>query len=74
MDGICGRILYGNFNPRPHAGGDQALSMAEVERVIFQSTPPMRGATPGGQDPGSAVRISIHAPHAGGDSMQQRIN
>ena len=36
-------------------------------RLIFQSTPPTRGAT--GQRPGLIARllISIHAPHEGGD-------
>ena len=31
----------------PHAGGDQATLMASVYAILFQSTPPMRGATVG---------------------------
>ena len=39
----------------------------EAVLKIFQSTLPMRGATPRRKDAEAALRISIHAPHAGSD-------
>ena len=39
-------------------------------RVIFQSTPPVWGATDAGQATGAGGQISIHAPRVGGDSLE----
>ena len=59
------RISY--FNPRAPCGARQRCGPKAPKKCRFQSTRPMRGATPrrgGGRDGG---RISIHAPHAGRD-------
>ena len=65
---LCGRSSSElNFNPRPPCGGRLANTYYAARGMEFQSTPPMRGATP---NPGEAPAInfiSIHAPHAGGD-------
>ena len=52
----------------PHARGDLGVTPEYVSMVLFQSTPPMRGATGYGQRSFQHCRISIHAPHAGGDA------
>ena len=36
---------YRHFNPRPREGSDTSISCAMSEALIFQSTPPARGAT-----------------------------
>ena len=43
--------------------------MREVERniLLFQSTPPARGATATNQQNTHSQQISIHAPREGGD-------
>ena len=52
----------------PRAGGDPVEGWEARETTLFQSTPPVRGATlpPGDRQPLGNV-ISIHAPRAGGD-------
>ena len=52
----------------PYAGGD--CTRAEMAQVLglFQSTPPMQGATGACTGCGRGRNISIHAPYAGGDS------
>ena len=56
-----------NFNPRPPQGERQLLQVRSKWRIIFQSTPPARGAT----DVWRCLRlhspISIHAPRKGSD-------
>ena len=34
------------FNPRPREGGDRNSTKGTTIDIIFQSTPPARGATP----------------------------
>ena len=41
----------------------------EIDRPIFQSTPPARGATNLHQIAFGVSRISIHAPREGGDFL-----
>ena len=42
-------ILY--FNPRPPRGGRLTVTVFSISEGRFQSTPPSRGATPGGRWP-----------------------
>ena len=55
----------------PRAGGDAPLIAEISPRVGFQSTPPVRGATPQAQHRRRECPISIHAPRAGGDVFCQ---
>ena len=62
-----------NFNPRPPRGGRRRLVNASLGQLLFQSTPPARGAT------GDVWckyhwdrEISIHAPREGGDDRCRR--
>ena len=57
------------FNPRPPCGG--RLQAEGFYYVIpkFQSTPPVRRATPTGGVRVIAGVVSIHAPRAEGDSI-----
>ena len=53
----------------PRAGGDAARSVEE-QRVLFQSTPPVRGGDTGVVESNlSRWDISIHSPRAGGDAI-----
>ena len=60
-----------NFNPRPPCGGRRSIFAGPRSCLRFQSTPPMRGATWPPVCGRTANRISIHAPHAGGDNFFQ---
>ena len=72
-----GRIGYPyylyNFNPRPPCGGRQASPICSYKYLIFQSTPPVRGATLQKEQTEIAGEISIHAPRAGGDNKPSII-
>ena len=52
----------------PHAGSDCVVSPYSSIPFLFQSTPPMRGATQSAGEIYQYQLISIHAPHAGSDS------
>ena len=52
----------------PHAGSDNCGLSVSPTPFIFQSTPPMRGATHGRQQRRHIPGLSIHAPHAGSDN------
>ena len=54
---------------RPMRGATR-LDSVKRSRLSFQSTRPMRGATPVPRADGQRQAISIHAPHAGRDSMR----
>ena len=56
----------GNFNPRPPRGGRPPWTPTNVHIQRFQSTPPARGATGGGECLSKERVISIHAPREGG--------
>ena len=55
------------FNPRSPCGERLSTGKPSLNVPEFQSTLPMRGATPMRTDPGNPGKISIHAPHAGSD-------
>ena len=59
-----------------HAGSDVTSYDKEIENTIFQSTLPMRAATPINRAIRNGVIISIHAAHAGSDNrgVQQIID
>ena len=51
----------------PRAGSDCCLLVITPTRTEFQSTLPVRGATPGKAERQDFIPISIHAPRAGSD-------
>ena len=59
-----------HFNPRPPRGGRRITLLADAGHLVFQSTPPARGATSVRLDELQVVDISIHAPREGGDTYQ----
>ena len=61
---------YTHFNPRTPCGVRLMTSQQKIRLHIFQSTHPMRGATIPHLAVESVSGISIHAPHAGCDSMR----
>ena len=56
-----------HFNPRPPCGGRLAQARLIQELEVFQSTPPVWGATVLPKQEPLATYISIHAPRVGGD-------
>ena len=59
-----------HFNPRPPCGGRrQRLLLIPAGDRLFQSTPPVRGATDQCSIGFDIGKISIHAPRAGGDLL-----
>ena len=60
-----------NFNPRPPCGGRLLIPVISSSEGIFQSTPPVWGATETAKRPPAFRGISIHAPRVGGDSAPQ---
>ena len=57
------------FNPRPRAGGDQALLLTLHKGELFQSTPP-RGGRPDTFLLDAYSRVSFNPrPRAGGDDV-----
>ena len=56
-----------HFNPRPPCGGRPTMMILTSTTMIFQSTPPVRGATFAPALTLFSGAISIHAPRAGGD-------
>ena len=55
------------FNPRPPCGGRQPNTIRDPLGKVFQSTPPVWGATDVAQGGVGGSHISIHAPRVGGD-------
>ena len=53
----------------PREGGDRRKHTTMCCGVIFQSTPPARGATLSSRNQYMAQIISIHAPREGGDGV-----
>ena len=68
-----GRSNACDFNPRPPCRGRHAMSITGLLILVFQSTPPMQGATPRSELAGTLWAISIHAPHAGGDPAAPHV-
>ena len=54
----------------PHAGRDPAIPQVEIKEDTFQSTRPVRGATPPRYYDKLYDVISIHAPRAGRDLVR----
>ena len=61
------RTEQADFNPRAPCGARPAATFRPSTALPFQSTRPMRGATPDHRDQWLHHLISIHAPHAGRD-------
>ena len=59
--------MISDFNPRSPCGERHLAKDFSVDRLQFQSTLPMRGATKSGFQEPYRCPISIHAPHAGSD-------
>ena len=57
----------GGFNPRPPCGERQVPTTAAIQSRLFQSTPPVRGATGDARVLSARRGVSIHAPRAGSD-------
>ena len=66
-DSAAAGLAHLYFNPRPPRGGRRAINLPASTKVIFQSTPPSRGATCAILREAADRLISIHAPLAGGD-------
>ena len=56
-----------HFNPRTPCGVRHGRALIEVNRALFQSTHPLRGATRNPESITKQQQISIHAPLAGCD-------
>ena len=61
------RATREHFNPRPPCGERPVEGWEARETTLFQSTPPVRGATIIGLIYLIDINISIHAPRAGSD-------
>ena len=55
------------FNPRPLCRERRCSALSPFPLQVFQSTPPMQGATFRYHDHGHNLQVSIHAPYAGSD-------
>ena len=66
-DNISGVPPGKHFNPRPPCGGRPSYRKPNRQRGLFQSTPPVWGATTRRHTAGRNLGISIHAPRVGGD-------
>ena len=62
------------FNPLPSCEGRQCRLNDRLRGLAFQSTPLMRGETPGVLLLRRFVEISIHSPHARGDTVAHRAD
>ena len=69
MQIIVGRAQIKDFNPRSPYGERPATNAGICSGDKFQSTLPLRGATPGRNGGASSSRISIHAPLTGSDGF-----
>ena len=56
-----------DFNPRPPQGERPNQESDYHRKILFQSTPPARGATAAIVSPSDNSFISIHAPRKGSD-------
>ena len=64
---FSGRRDTHDFNPRFPCGERLAVAIVAAVMIVFQSTLPMRGATPFCAYRRYELLISIHASHAGSD-------
>ena len=65
-------MLMADFNPRAPCGARQVIDPDAPERLLFQPTRPLRGATVVGWVQDSQVAISTHAPLAGRDQKMEK--
>ena len=70
---FCFCSCWSYFNPRPPRGGRLLLCFRLLISLLFQSTPPARGATDFPARSCILIDISIHAPREGGDTHAQYI-
>ena len=63
-----------HFNPRPPQGERQQAIKIIMRFLVFQSTPPARGATSSWVKANAKADISIHAPRKGSDAMSVTFN
>ena len=61
------------FNPRPPCGGRPIRCQACAVVTLFQSTPPVWGATIDRCELTPLLKVSIHAPRVGGDRIILRL-
>ncbi len=61
------KVHHGISIHAPRVGGDISSSYRTSSTPIFQSTPPVWGATFGTAERALSGKISIHAPRVGGD-------
>ena len=61
------QLMEMDFNPLPSCEGRPEIARAIRNRLLFQSTPLMRGETYGADGDFGYATISIHSPHARGD-------
>ena len=71
MKGAYRWRLKHNFNPRAPCGARPASTAGTIGEVTFQSTRPVRGATHIKIGVSPSVTISIHAPRAGRDGIDE---
>ncbi|QTA93752.1 Uncharacterized protein dnm_098560 [Desulfonema magnum] len=64
---VSGRIRNRSFNPRPPCGERPVTPCDELDCGMFQSTPPVRGATEDFLRAWYRGFVSIHVPRAGSD-------
>ena len=67
------RAAKDNFNPRSPCGERRVPSYTLGLILLFQSTLPMRGATRVSSISCRVFIISIHAPHAGSDTVTKAL-
>ena len=65
-------VFYVGFNPRAPCGARPITAAIFADNTLFQSTRPVRGATPTLTFPDNHCHVSIHAPRAGRDGDVQR--
>ena len=66
-----GAVTVTNFNPRSPCGERLAAQKEKIALTEFQSTLPVRGATPHVFRTRAELLISIHAPRAGSDRVDR---
>ena len=63
----CRIFRIESFNPRAPCGARRRFAQDTVQKRLFQSTRPVRGATCRVYEQDSCYQVSIHAPRAGRD-------
>ena len=72
---IIGARCHFDFNPLPSHEGRRAGNVPEENKIVFQSTPLMRGETSSSSVVAvTSPSISIHSPHTRGDQIMPRAS